>query len=174
MLHVIPCADSFERLQVHLLLEKRYPDMPKRSMYISSFETDGCRLFKHTCRCGPDKLIRITPADYSKGTEGNNKDESYSLYCEQCDENISWEPNYDDGVYTPRRNNAIIYGVCVLPKKKYTPRGPVDNTLQREVKVYEIAAPSADLMRDKNKLSEYITQKISYLNTSHKKLAIGP
>jgi hypothetical protein len=114
----IPCEVRSDRALLQRYLEQYWTKLGVRS-----FQHPGLQCKESTYRrCyGCDEWIEV---EYSRGIEENNKDESYSGWCDKCDQSIQWEPNYDDdyeNTFRVKRGNALIVGLLLnnMQRKKH-------------------------------------------------------
>lgn len=131
------------------------------SFYCDRFDTETKRYWK--CYCGQDH--QFGRDDYRYGSEDNNSDEYYAIYCPTYDEVIYWEPNYDghDRVRTVCFNNVICVGDClknVSKKKKYVVEKSIDEKefqeLVSQLQVFEI--PEVFEFPGKTRLQKHLKQ----------------
>lgn len=165
---IIRIEDGDERNMFHQFLDNTYP---------------GFKVFASSVKCGFNENAKdndwtkcfhcdykYVKVKYHYGYESNNRDESYSGTCPQCDEYISIEPNYDDmRVYHAKNNDAIaISDYFNNYSHKNRDKNNDPNLLFKITKIIThnsiiiIDSPSKSL--NKNQLNEYINSKINKNN----------
>lgn len=112
---IIICTNSNERCILHSYLDSNYPEMGHVGVLLDNFSYDRS-VCKKCYIC--DTLV---PMKYYYGSMENNQDENYSGWCDECNESLSWECNYDDddGVIRIVKNNAICIGKTIQVSKPF-------------------------------------------------------
>lgn len=151
-------------------MENVYPSLNKISLTSSHFTQEVSNLtFKKCHECHKKVLLH----DYHYGSMDNNMDEWLSGNCLNCNESISWEPNFD-GYYNMIsseriNNNIIVYGKYInYTKSKLIHQETIKKEKFIEIiktkEIYEIEAPIKKL--DKVQLQNYIDENIEFINYS--------
>lgn len=128
---IIICTNSNERCILHSYLDSNYPEMGHVGVLLDNFSYDRS-VCKKCYIC--DTLV---PMKYYYGFMENNIDEHYSGWCEECNESVSWECNYDDddGVIRIVKNNAICIGKTIQVSKPFAAK-TIDKTHDDITKIY--------------------------------------
>lgn len=89
IIRVFHLNSSDGRKDMHNYLNNFHPKLKHVGLLCKCFPFDDKTYFKcYNCK----SLILL---EYHRGIENNNIDESMSGICENCDESIHWEPNFD-------------------------------------------------------------------------------
>lgn len=156
--------DKDKRKLLHEYFDFNHPNIYHSSLRSEFFETDIIRFLQ--CPCCDCKNVPVLSDNYHYGYEYNNKDESYSCECPDCDEYFSWEPNYDclDFRVIPL-NNVICFSNYFknYDKSKYSYSKNIEKVevcqVLNESKFYIVKVPLGNL--NKKKLGEFITHELS-------------
>jgi hypothetical protein len=110
---ILVCKDSNIRGRIHAYLDTYHSKIGHVGLLLDKLDYDT-DYYKECC----DKLVLMT---YSRGSTDNNKDEYYSGWCNNCQEIVSWECNYDEGydVIKIYRNNVICIGKTITVSKPF-------------------------------------------------------
>lgn len=175
----IEVGDGKDRLALHQYLENNYEKYKSNKLGKSSFKCDyflsGKAKFEFYL-CGYcDKKVRLTKYHY--GTMKNNKDESKSGYCSDCDEFVLFEPNYDDwdDYKVIWGNNIVCFGKYFhryIKKYKSYESDTFDiNDFLEGKRVYEIDAPKVERYKNgsikhlnRREIGPYIEEKLNEKN----------
>lgn len=168
---IIPCDDSTKRKIIHQYIDHNYPKVKKMSLQSKLFSREQLKTF---IKCYECDYKRVPLNNYHYGCLENNQDEYRTGTCPKCNENISWEPNYDDwdDIYRLYKNNIIICGdyvTCNTPDhaKKEIISENTYLTVIRGIEVYQIDEPEKinNKILGKKKLQNYIDSKLGeFLN----------
>jgi len=163
---VIAIFDAKDRKTIHQYIENNY-EINKTSLYSKNF--DSCIRFKLIeCYYCDYKQVKLSPKDYHYGEMENNQDEYYSTICPKCNEQIIYEPNYDNNnnIKCIKNNNIIILGSYVQFNRPFhATNGVVEFENFEKIinnqstKIFEIISPTIKYL-NKYKLQEYIDEQI--------------
>lgn len=156
---IIPAYCNNLRINLHRYIESlNIENLFKTSFKCNKYKLD-CETMKICEEC--NKLIKM---NYNNGILKNNKDEYYVGFCNNCNLNFNYEPNYDDknGIINIDRNNVILIGFYFRGYKiKSSDNIDIDfyfniNNIISEIKIIE--CPNKNL--NKRKLKLYIEQQL--------------
>jgi transcription elongation factor Elf1 len=162
-IYVIP-LETVERKTVHQYLETQCPKLGKTSLKSKHFHGSRINTFIKCPHCGHR---RVPINQYHYGTMENNKDEYRTGTCLNCDERVTFEPNYDswDDITIVSGNNMIVIGTYftsyVTPTHAVHDTIHIDRvvTLLTNVNIYEMDPPKT--LINKHKLVKYIDELLS-------------
>lgn len=152
-------SDPHDRLEIHNKISSHICSS-SASLYVPGFSYwSGKKLYK-CMYC--NKKIPIRARDYHKGSEPNNKDEHYSIYCPQCDEYYTWEPHYDgfDQIIMCNKRNAV----CIGPYfRGYQEHYKNDTGKTDELRDPDYIIPNPPTCLPRKQLGQYIREQIIIL-----------
>ena len=159
-----------ERKIIHQWLKVKHPEVHKAGLKSKLFEMEE---YGVCMRCYGCKYKYVFLNNYRYGMLKNNKDEYMFGTCPKCDENVTWECNYDgyDEVFHFPRRNIMAFGIYleVIQKSKHIEENfNISDDQIIEIlgnkKIYEIDEPCAELnIKDRKRLGKYIDLHIKLM-----------
>lgn len=124
---IVICKDNLKRSAIHSYLEIHHPNLGHVGILLDRFDYDRLT-YKRCWSCN-----HLVGMSYHRGIMENNIDEYYSGWCDNCDESVEWECNYDYDCDIIRiiKNNAICIGKTIKINRPY--HAKVLNTSSDEI-----------------------------------------
>lgn len=163
IIRVFHLNSSDGRKDIHNYLNNFHPKLKHVGLLCKCFPFDDKTYFKcYNCK----SLILL---EYHRGIENNNIDEYMSGVCENCDESIHWEPNFDSRSrvrYIEHHNVIAISdwfkGYNSSPYHQNLEKDKISITaiaqILSKIDHYDIEIPTTRL--NKKKLGDYISRQI--------------